>query len=436
MAFFIEVIMAFTGATAGLAAGAQTNDTRMDFALESTYATPPTGNYQALRITGESFSRAETTGRPEEINSIKEVSQDVVTQVSASGTISGALSSGTFDDLIAGVMGADWSANAVSMGNPGGDVLHASDSTFMNGVDCLQTADVTSAKKFPATGNLIISDPSCGFVISVPYTKIDTVSVPNAAVFVFGSGVLNSAAPLLKQCYGLADTGSIHLGANSTYFIPSLLNGNLDKTFTIRKKLLGQFLMYPGSLITQVQFQLQQAQFGTVSIDATSANEVQSTTDIAASVLPAPSGVVHNSVNNFLGATVFGKSPQGCLTQFTCTLARDGSANDYGMGHADACGVRSGQFTASGSLEFYFRSWDEYNAALAGTQGTIIVKTVDDAGNGYAFIFLNAALRNGKVNSSQTNQTVKASFDIAGNPATGGGTFAIMRLTGVTPTGS
>lgn len=428
--------MAFTGSTAGLAAGAQTNDTRMDFALEATYATPPTGNYQALRITGESFSRAQTTGRPEEINSLKEVSQDVVTQVSASGTISGALSSGTFDDLIAGVMGADWSANAASMSNPGGDTLHASDSGFMNGVDCLATADMTSAKKFPAAGNLIISDPSCGFVISVPYSKIDTGSVLDRAVFIFSAGTLNSAALLLKKCYGVAGTGAISIGPNSMYFVPDILNGNLDKTFTIRKKLLGNFLMYPGSLITQVQIQLQQAQFGTVSIDATSANEIQSGTDIAASVLQAPSGVVHNSVNNFLGATVFGKVPKGCLTQFTCTLARDGSANDYGMGHADACGVRSGQFTASGSLEFYFRSWDEYNAALAGTQGTIIVKTVDDAGNGYAFIFLNAALRNGKINSSQANQTVKASFDIAGNPATGGGTFAIMRLTGVAPTSS
>ncbi|GCD74159.1 phage major capsid protein HK97 [Acetobacter pasteurianus NBRC 3299] len=415
--------MAFTGATAGLAAGAQTNDTRMDFALETTYATPPTGNYQALRITGESFSRAQTTARPEEINALKEVSQSVVTQVSASGTISGALSSGTFDDLIAGVMGSDWSAVSVtSTGDTSGEYIQcfAEDNTADSVAQLIVLGNASVFDSIPEAGILLLNSPNDNINnLCLTYNKtLDGKRI----------GVPNGSFPMLSK-----DTV---LAANATVVFANIQNGNLDKTFTIRKKLLGQFLLYPGSLITQVQFQLQQAQFGTVSVDVTSANETKSTTDNAAAVLAAPSGDVHNSVNNFLGATVFGNSPAGCLTQFTCTLARDGSANDYGMGHADACGVRSGQFTASGSLEFYFRSWDEYNACIAGNQGPIIVKTVDDKGNGYAFVFLNAALRNGKVNSSQTNQTVKASFDIEGNPLNGGGTFAIFRLSGVAPTGS
>lgn len=415
--------MAFTGATAGLAAGAQTNDTRMDFALETTYATPPTGNYQALRITGESFSRAQTTARPEEINALKEVSQSVVTQVSASGTISGALSSGTFDDLIAGVMGNDWSAVSVtSTGDTSGEYIQcfAEDNTADSVAQLIVLGNASVFDSIPEAGILLLNSPNDNINnLCLTYNKTldgKRIAVPNGSF------------PMLSK-----DTV---LAANATVVFANIQNGNLDKTFTIRKKLLGQFLLYPGSLITQVQFQLQQAQFGTVSVDVTSANETKSTTDNAAAVLAAPSGDVHNSVNNFLGATVFGNSPAGCLTQFTCTLARDGSANDYGMGHADACGVRTGQFTASGSLEFYFRSWDEYNACIAGNQGPIIVKTVDDKGNGYAFVFLNAALRNGKVNSSQINQTVKASFDIEGNPLNGGGTFAIFRLSGVAPTGS
>ncbi|MFT8944296.1 MAG: phage tail tube protein [Acetobacter pasteurianus] len=415
--------MAFTGATAGLAAGAQTNDTRMDFALETTYATPPAGNYQALRITGEGFSRAQTTARPEEINALKEVSQSVVTQVSASGTISGALSSGTFDDLIAGVMGNDWSAVSVtSTGDTSGEYIQcfAEDNTADSVAQLIVLGNASVFDSIPEAGILLLNSPNDNINnLCLTYNKTldgKRIAVPNGSF------------PMLSK-----DTV---LAANATVVFANIQNGNLDKTFTIRKKLLGQFLLYPGSLITQVQFQLQQAQFGTVSVDVTSANETKSTTDNAATVLAAPSGDVHNSVNNFLGATVFGNSPAGCLTQFTCTLARDGSANDYGMGHADACGVRSGQFTASGSLEFYFRSWDEYNACIAGNQGPIIVKTVDDKGNGYAFVFLNAALRNGKVNSSQINQTVKASFDIEGNPLNGGGTFAIFRLSGVAPTGS
>ncbi|ASL39470.1 phage tail protein [Acetobacter oryzifermentans] len=406
--------MAFTGATAGLAAGAQTNDTRLDVALEATYATPPTGNYQALRITGETLSRSQTTARPEEINSVKEVSQSVVTQVQASGTISGALSSGTFDALLAGVMGAD----IIPM------TTQTSGTTFFTITGSTLTISGTGTSAWMTTfvanaGTIVVNSPSNNL---------------NNAIFAFSGK--NNTAGTFSLIAGPSVTGTVKSTNGDTISVGGCLNGNLDKTFTVRKKLLGQFLMYPGSLVSQAQFQFQQAQFDTVSIDIISADEVLSAVDVSTAVLPAPSGKVHNSVNNFLGVTINGNKPAGCVTQFTCTLARNGAANDYGMGHTGACGVRTGQFMASGSIEFFFRSWDEYNDALNGTQGEIIIQTVDDSGNGYAFVFLNAALRNAKVNSSQTNQTVKVSFDIEGNPTASGGTFAIVPLSGVAVTGS
>ena len=422
--------MAFTGATAGLAAGAQTNETLVDYALEATYATPPTGNYQALRITGETLALQQTTARPSELNAQKQVSQAVITQVSASGTISGALSSGNFDDLIAGVMGADW-LNTTAVTSKTGSLFVIqlrSDGTagVAEGIYGYTGAGNTVSgtfSAFPNVGLVTVKDVGSGNTYTIPY---------------FGKSSDNSALSIPKgtiAALGLTPPYVCNSGSSVTF--NGITNGSLDKTFTIRKKLLGQFLMYPGSLITQIQFQLQQAQFGTVSVDVTSANVQQNDNDVATTVLPAPSGKVHNSVNNFLGALINGQAPQGCVTQFTCTLARDGSKNEYGMGHADACGVQNGQFIASGGIEFYFRSWDEYKASISGTQGPIVVRTVDDAGNGYAFMFTNAALRNPKVNSTQENATVTASFDIEGNPtATGDATFAIARLSGVAPTGS
>lgn len=419
--------MAFTGATSGLAAGAQTNDTRMDFALETLYATPPTGNYQALRITGETFSRAQTTSRPQEINNLKQVAQSVITQVQASGTISGALSSGTFDDLIAGVMGADWGASIKTIAASASMVFKAQRAGPSDTYDMIWAHDGSN-------NNVIIFDQS---MVGMTVNVVDSTNGVN------GTGVITKSPDgfhiyLTKDTLApLTQSIGKDLSVSAKINFVGIANSNIDKTFTIRKKLLGKFLHYPGSLITQVQIQLQQGQFGTISIDAICADEVKSDTDIASSVLAAPGGKVHNTVNNFLGAAINGQTPAGCVTQFTCTLARDGNGNDYGNGHTSACGVRTGQFTASGSIEFYFRTWDEYDAALAGTQGPIVVKSVDDSGNGYAFIFTNAALRNAKVNSSETNQTVKASFDIEGNPtADGGPTFAIFRLTGVAATGS
>lgn len=318
--------MAFTGATAGLAAGAQTNDTRLDYAQEATYGTSPAVAYQALRITGESLAITQSTSRPDEINGVAEASQSVLTQVQASGTISGALSSGTYDDLIAGVMGADWSNGAIT-------------------------------------------------------------------------------------------------------------NGSLGKTYTVRRKILGKFVLYPGSLVSQVQFQFQQGQYASVSVDLLSKNEIVSDEDIATSVTAPTTTKVLDTVGNFLSCTVNGTAPDGCVTQATITLSREGAANDYGLGHPDACGVRAGRFMAAGTLEFYFRSWGQYQDAISGSQGEIVVRVADAAGNGYELKFLNAALRSPKIPNSQSNQTVKATFTIEGNPLDGGGTFTITKIVPAPPSG-
>lgn len=316
--------MGFTGSTGGVAAGAQTNDARIDYALEATYGVSPTTAYQALRITGETLRIAQTTSRPDEINGIPEVSQSVETQRQASGTISGALSAGTFDDLMVAVMGADWANGAIT-------------------------------------------------------------------------------------------------------------NGTLEKTFTVRRKILGKFVHYPGALVSQFQIQLQQGQYGSVSTDLLCKDEVVSDADIASVVVDAPSGKVLNTVSNFVSASINGATPQGCVTQATITLSRDGAANDYGMGHADACGARIGRFMAAGSIAYYFRSWEQYQAALAGTQGPIAITVKDDDGDGYEFRFLNAALRNPQVNVNQSNQTVTVNFTIEGNPAANGGTFTITKIAPAAP---
>lgn len=402
--------MAFTGATAGLAAGAQTNDTRLDYALEATYKVSPTGNYQALRITGDSLSRSQTTSRPDEINEIKEVAQSVVTQISASGSISGALSTTTYDDFLSGVFGDDWLAAPPSVTVSATATATLTPKSAAVGGHDLISGSISFAS-FPDHGTVRVLDPTNQIDAFVPYISLD--------------GGLRFVGGMLPV------TTDTALSNGSTITLADIENSNVDKTFTVRKKILGNFLMYPGSLINQAQIQLQQGQFGTVSFDLLSANEVRSQTDLATSVLPAPTGKVHNTVNNFLGCWINGIQPEGCVTTATLTFGRDGSGSDYGLGHADACGVRSGSFTASGSIEFYFRTWDQYQQMLDDVQAPIVIKTADDAGNGYAFVFKNAALRNGKIPTSGKNQTFKVSFDLEGNPAEESeGTCAIFRLVG------
>lgn len=418
--------MAFTGATAGLAAGAQTNDTVLDWALETTYKNPPAGSYQQGRFTAETLSRTQTTARPSEINTVKEVSQSVVTQISASGRISGALSTATYDDFLAGILGADWvSAPSVMAISGGGLALsfHGGDGSWLGGADSIIFSDKALLSKFSTGDQIVICDPKSGASIVGQCSGVD---VNTTFTVQFDAGTFDPVRSKFMAAYGSKTIFNFPDGV--LVGKPSIINGNIDKTYTIRKKILSSWLMYPGSLINQMQLTFTQGQFAQVEVDIIAANETISQTDVASSLVRAPSGNVHNTLDNFLGVTLLGVAPAGCVTSAALTLTRNGSKADYGNGHADACGIITGQLEVSGSVSFYFRSWDQYQAALAGQQGPVILKTVDSDGNGYAIVFLNAALRNPQAQTDAVNKTYELKLDIEGNPSADGSTIAIFRL--------
>jgi len=52
----------------------------------------------------------------------------------------------------------------------------------------------------------------------------------------------------------------------------------------------------------------------------------------------------------------------------------------------------------------------------------------DATGNGYRFTFLNGRLQSPQINAGSRNTSIVATFDLEGNPQTGGGTFKITRI--------
>ncbi|WP_395495571.1 phage tail tube protein [Acetobacter sp. KSO5] len=421
--------MAYTGATTGYAAGAETNTSAVDYALETTYNQPPTGAYQALRYTDCSLAVNETESQPDEINDVPEMAQSVLTGRTTQGSISGILSVLTFEDMLAGVMTSDWQGAGATMSNSSGsDTLYSNDGGFMAGVDGLSVSDVDAAKKFPASGSLVISDPDKGFVINVKYTKIDTQGVPGKAVFVFGSGALSFAAAPLKKAYGLSETGAFSLGPNSTYSVPDIINGKIGKTFTFRKALSGKWELYTGTMINQVQISLQKGQPAAISIDLVGSDLTLSDTDNAASVTPRTATPLIDTVEGFLGCSIFGNAPSGCIQSATITLSRDGSGQDTGMGHVGACGVRLGSFKAAMEITYLFRDYKQFTDWAASKTGLVTVGVQGSDGVGYQFAVLNGIIRNPKTPISGKNQTVVATVSITANPVPGGGTFAITRV--------
>ncbi|EHM01422.1 hypothetical protein HMPREF9946_02161 [Acetobacteraceae bacterium AT-5844] len=102
-------------ATTNYQAGVESNLVRLGYVQETAWgvAPSPAGKLKALRFTSESLRGQKTRQRPTEINTTRSASAAITTEETASGNIDFALSYGTYDDLLAGLLKADWSSDAL-----------------------------------------------------------------------------------------------------------------------------------------------------------------------------------------------------------------------------------------------------------------------------------------------------------------------------------
>ncbi|GAB29857.1 phage minor tail protein [Acetobacter pasteurianus subsp. pasteurianus LMG 1262 = NBRC 106471] len=408
--------MAYTGGTNGYAAGAETNTSAVDYALETTYNQPPTGAYQALRYTDCSLAVNETESQPDEINDIPEMAQSVLTGRTTQGSISGILSVGTFEDMLAGVLGNDWvNVNLVSTGDASGTstFMYQPDDNIGGNAGCwdiVLTNNTVAALGIPPAGLLVLNDTNINANnLCIPYR------VKGNAILVPMGSIPNTSKDTVAKS-----------GATMTF--NGITNGKIGKTFTFRKALSGKWDLYSGTMINQVQITLQKQQPATISIDLVGSDMAVSDTDNAASVTPRTTTPLIDTVEGFLGCSIFGNAPSGCIQSATITLSRDGSGQDTGMGHVGACGVRFGSFKATMEITYLFRDYQQFTDWAAGKTGLVTVGVQGSDGVGYQFAVLNGIIRNPKTPISGKNQTVVATVSITANPVPGGGTFSIARI--------
>lgn len=104
-------------ATTNYQAGVESTFVQMGYIQETAWGVlPATPQLKGLRFTGESLSGSKTRQRPNEINGTREATGAVTTEESAGGGLNFALSYGTFDDLLSGLLGGEWTSNALKPG--------------------------------------------------------------------------------------------------------------------------------------------------------------------------------------------------------------------------------------------------------------------------------------------------------------------------------
>ncbi|OUJ09957.1 hypothetical protein HK26_11700, partial [Acetobacter okinawensis] len=142
-------------------------------------------------------------------NELAETSQTVVTQVSASGSISGAMSYGTYDDMLAAVMTEDWRTAKIaiaidSKATPAVTGTYALKSEAHSGNDVLLTAADLST--WPATGIIHLTDATNKLDLYAKYIGIN-------GGLMLPAGTLNASdgTPLVADGTAMSDGTAIVL---------------------------------------------------------------------------------------------------------------------------------------------------------------------------------------------------------------------------------
>ena len=409
--------MPYTGATAGYAAGEQTNTSKLDYALETTFNVAPAGAYQRLRMTGESLAVQDGVATPDEINDIPEDAETVLTSRSTRGSINGVVSYGTYDDFVAGVLGADWAGSPSTSTASGSTLKITAMDTVANGLDSLWAHN-------PDRG---ISGFFSNFIAGMTVTIVDSVSKTSYAGKILKVSDAADTLYFVAGSMGFPAAGA-DLSDQAVVRSLSIANDKLGKTFTFRKALAGQWQHFTGNMVSQVQISLQQGQAPTIQIDVVGSDMKVSTVDVSGSVNAATSTAIMNTVDGFLGCKIFGTAPAGCIRSASITLSRNGNAQDTGMGHVGACGVQFGSLQARMEIQYFFKDYTQFLAWQAGQKGVVSVSIQDASGNGYEFMMLNGRIFNPTNPISQKNSTIVTTVSVTGNPLPGGGTFGIRRI--------
>lgn len=394
--------MAFSGATAGFQAGVQANDTTLAYAREVTYGVAPSGPYQRLRLTGENFRRQNTRQRPEEIDPNWEASQAVTTQQAVGGTLSGALSFGSYDVLFACACSGTQNDRSVSI--PQGVRMDLSAFPWTGGKVVVATSGQQIWNVLPPVGFVRLRSPVDKIDAIFPYEARGDFLDPAEGIFTATRGYLDAGAYV--QC-------------------PRIVNGATFNSLTFIEQLGDETLVRTGGFVKQIQISIAQGQFATFSADLDFRDEQRVTSSPASDLLPPTDSFVLDPVKGWGSLWLDRKQVTAPIRQFQLTITRDGAGQDFAMGSVAAVGQRPGSFMVSGQIQLFFRDSTEYQKFQDDWQGTVQVLLKDKKGNSYGLTFYNASLQNPQINAGSKNSTIVATFDIEGNPKPGGGTFAL-----------
>lgn len=400
-------------------AGIDSSDVIIRYGEETLWDTVPAIAFQNVRLTGESFSEQKTRTRPEEIKADGFVSHALTTQVQATGGLNFALSFGTYDDLLGGLLNSTF-ANDVAITSTTTDISVDLALTNLTGVGFTSTGDLLDTI---AAGQWIRSS---GWITNAGnnglfrVTAIDTTNNEVQVSATAGGGA------------GLVAETSVSTEVNIQGSL--LQNGVAFRSYFFEKQLsTSLFLVYSGSYISDGNLTAQVGGFLEGTFNFLCASEdlgktSGTTTHSTGSSADAPTGRVIDTVAGFSQLEQNDVAIDAVVQGISWTVTKNNARAQYGLGASNAQGMARGTIDVSGTMSVYFTDFTLYNLYKAETDQLISFAALDNLGEGYIFTLPGATLMNPTIVAGGPDSDVVSDFELEGNEGSGVYVGVIMQI--------
>lgn len=406
----------------GFNAGLDSSDVIVRYGEETVWDQVPSVAFQEVRLTGESFSEQKTRTRPEEIKADGFVSHALTTQVQATGGLNFALSFGTYDDLLGGLLNSTFADDlAIQSVVTTGTISANTALTNLTGEgfdfgDASANANVVPGQWIRVSGFVTNAANNGLFRVTAVDIANDEVQVSSTAG-AGGSNLVNETS-----------TGSeVNIQGGN------LRNGVEFRSFHFEKQLAAAlFLVYSGSYISDGNLTAQVGGFLEGTFNFLCASEASGTSTAGTGpAVAAPSGRVIDTVAGFSNLEQNDVAIAAVVQGISWTVTKNNARAQFGLGAANAQGMARGTIDVSGTMSVYFTNFTLYDLYKAETDQIISFAALDDTGAGYIFTLPGATLMNPTIVAGGPDTDIVSDFELEGNEGSGdfaGVIFQIDRI--------
>jgi hypothetical protein len=196
-------------------------------------------------------------------------------------------------------------------------------------------------------------------------------------------------------------------------------NSNVVTTFSFEKQMAANlFLQYVGSYVSSLQLTMQVGKFveGVLSFlvkgQTSAVVEGGTATPYAANV-----NRIIDNIGGFSAFNVNGAAPTAVLQSVELTISKQRSASQYGIGSANAVGMRRGTLQVDGKLSLFFKDFTYFNDFVNETDLGVSWQLTDNNGNAYVITLPSISIMNPSIVAKGIDQDMVADFALEANPA-------------------